>query len=57
MNASFPKEEDDGSNLPLLKRGSTIINTASRDAYEGNKNVIDYCDFLYEPMILLHNVV
>lgn len=28
--------------LPLLKRGSAIINTASRVAYEGDKNVIDY---------------
>lgn len=28
--------------LPFLKRGSSIINTASRVAYEGDKNVIDY---------------
>ncbi|QYR19570.1 SDR family oxidoreductase [Paenibacillus sp. sptzw28] len=28
--------------LPYLKKGSSIINTASRVAYEGNKNVIDY---------------
>lgn len=27
---------------PYLKKGSTIINTASRVAYEGDKNVIDY---------------
>lgn len=28
--------------LPHLKKGSTIINTASRVAYEGNKDAIDY---------------
>lgn len=28
--------------LPYLKQGSSIINTASRVAYEGDKNVIDY---------------
>ncbi len=28
--------------LPYLKSGSAIINTASRVAYEGEKNVIDY---------------
>lgn len=28
--------------LPHLKKGSSIINTASRVAYEGNKNAIDY---------------
>lgn len=28
--------------LPHLKRGSSIINTASRVAYEGNKEAIDY---------------
>lgn len=28
--------------LPYLQRGSAIINTASRVAYEGSKNVIDY---------------
>jgi NAD(P)-dependent dehydrogenase (short-subunit alcohol dehydrogenase family) len=28
--------------LPYLNQGSAIINTASRVAYEGNKNVIDY---------------
>ncbi|PKC50775.1 NAD(P)-binding protein, partial [Rhizophagus irregularis] len=28
--------------LPHLKQGSVIINTASRVAYEGEKNVLDY---------------
>ncbi|MGM0884887.1 MAG: SDR family oxidoreductase [Bacillota bacterium] len=28
--------------LPHMKRGGTIINTASRVAYEGNKDAIDY---------------
>ncbi|PYF04705.1 SDR family oxidoreductase [Ureibacillus chungkukjangi] len=28
--------------LPYLKKGSSIINTASRVAYEGEKNVLDY---------------
>jgi NAD(P)-dependent dehydrogenase (short-subunit alcohol dehydrogenase family) len=28
--------------IPYLKQGSSIINTASRVAYEGDKNVIDY---------------
>jgi NAD(P)-dependent dehydrogenase (short-subunit alcohol dehydrogenase family) len=28
--------------LPYLKKGSSIINTASRVAYEGNKSAIDY---------------
>ena len=28
--------------LPYLKRGSTIINTTSVTAYEGNKHLIDY---------------
>ncbi len=28
--------------MPYLKKGSTIINTASRVAYEGEKNVLDY---------------
>lgn len=28
--------------LPYLKKGSAIINTASRVAYEGEKNVLDY---------------
>ena len=28
--------------LPHLKKGGSIINTASRVAYEGNKNAIDY---------------
>ncbi|WP_342433901.1 SDR family oxidoreductase [Neobacillus sp. FSL H8-0543] len=29
--------------LPHLKKGSTIINTASRVAYEGDKNVRLFC--------------
>lgn len=28
--------------IPYLKRGSSIINTASVTAYEGNKELIDY---------------
>ncbi|AST90910.1 MULTISPECIES: SDR family oxidoreductase [Sutcliffiella] len=30
------------ASLPYLKKGSSIISTASRVAYEGDKNVIDY---------------